>query len=295
MRLFTLIVLTTLLLAGCSGSGGESGSSGSTKSFGLEDSSEIRGNVAGDYAKASGTYVIRRSGYTTTNASVILEETNSYGGVNTVIKSTSEKITDKSTGEILQSVSQNYFSKKNGIEYHTFTQGNDKNFYAVNALNGLASFTEFIINHGSFSAYYTYDTCSSYQTEICSNRNRVATVNASYTKIGIETIETPLGQFQTYEIKYTLTQTSNDTDAFSNASASGTGWFYPSLGYIKQEFTVQINDLSPALTIEASLTVDETNISRFTRNERATDYLPQILPPNINTLPKEIAAEILQR
>jgi len=45
MRLFTLIVLTTLLLAGCSGSGGESGSSGSAKSFGLEDSSEIRGTL----------------------------------------------------------------------------------------------------------------------------------------------------------------------------------------------------------------------------------------------------------
>ena len=91
MRLFTLIVLTTLLLAGCSGSGGESGSSGSAKSFGLEDSSEIRGNVAGDYAGATGVYTFRRSGYSTETADVTIEETNSYGGINVVVKTVSEK------------------------------------------------------------------------------------------------------------------------------------------------------------------------------------------------------------
>ena len=286
---YLLTVLVTILLSSCGTGGGESGSSGSTKSFGLEDSSEIRGNVAGDYARANGTYVIRRFGYPTTNASVILEETNSYGGVNTVIKSTSEKVTDKSTGEISQSVSQEYYSKKNGLEYHTFKQGNDKNFYAVNALNGLANFTEYLINNGSFSTYYTYDTCSSYQTEICSNRNQVATVNVSYTKIGVETITTDLGQFQAYKIKYTLTQTSNNTNAFPNVSASATGWFYPSLGYVKQESTFQFNDYSPAITIEASLTISETNISRFSRNKESLDYLPQISLPNINMIPKEIA------
>jgi|TARA_A100001015_G_scaffold172686_1_gene191914 hypothetical protein len=288
MRLFTSIILTTLLLAGCNESGGDSGNSGSTKSFSLESSSEIRGNVAGDYAKASGTYTYRRPGYSTSNASVILEETNSYGGVNTIIKSTSQRVTDKSTGDISQSVSQDYYSKKNGLEYHTFTQGIDDNFYAVNALNGLADFTEFLINNGSFSTYYTYDTCSSYETEICSNRNQVATVSASYTNIGIETIETPLGRFQAYKIKAALTRTSNDTNAFSNISSSGTAWFYPSFGFVKQEFTTQFNDYSPAITMDATLTVDETNISRFSRKKAQQNHLPQLAFLRTIELPKEI-------
>ena len=235
--------------------------------------------TAGDYFSYTGTVKLQRSGYSESNLNVEWEETYSNGGGSRIVSSSSQKTVDQSNGDISQYVSSTYYENRGGVDYLILEQGNDENFYAVNELNGEPVAVYNVINGGSFSTYFTYSSCTSYSSNTCSNPSQVAAIQVSYTLIGTESVTTPAGIFESYKIKAMATQTSNDTDAFSNTSQSAMMWYYPALGTVKQTWTYQLSDYSPAIIGEATKILKSTNNNKYSRNRigKGTNFIQPIM------------------
>jgi hypothetical protein len=279
MRFFLLVVSLVSLLSGCGTGGGDSGG-GSVKTLNLVGNSEIRDFTPGDYIEYTGTYEFNRYGYTTSQASGIIEQTQSSNG-NSIISSTSIKITHDSTvgGALQQETDQSIYYNYSDGQYLMFEQGGDQNFYAVNELKGLKLPLRTIIEDGSYGTIYSKGSCDSYTSSVCSNSNIIALVNITYTLIGTETVSTEIGNFETYNIKVISNQTSNNTDIYSNNAISGNLWIFPPIGTVKQTYTHQSKDLSPVLVTEGTWILKSTNIKSYSRkNGSSNSTLPFFNP-----------------
>ena len=266
-----------VVLAGCSPSD-EGGGGGSTaKSYGLTEGGTVRNMTAGDYWKYTGSLTVRQ-GSTAVDADYEVEETNSNAGVTqysslpVTVHTTSSKLVSRTDGSVEQSTKQNHYVTSGGIDYLIMEQGADNLFYAVNQLNGEPYAVAKLVTDGSYSTGYTIGTCSSYTNFNCVNHTTVANYTINYTIIGTETVSTTVGNFESHKINFSGTQTSI-TSAFSNASLSGTYWYYPALGIVKVNYTSSFTDYSPALINEATITLNQTNNSKYSRSKRGLNLM----------------------
>jgi hypothetical protein len=268
-----LAFLLLVVLAGCSPSDEGGGGGGSTaKSYSLAEGGSVRNLTAGDYFKYTGTSELQQGYSTKVPATSVYEQSISSGGYtlyssNPIIISASTLVLTDLSGAIVQSTSADYYVNSGGIDYHMMEQGNDDLFYAVNQLNGIANTPVKIITDGSYSQAYTYDACSSYLSYTCVSPTTVASVTATYTLIGTETVSTSIGNFESYKIKMTITQTSINTNAFSNYDGTSTVWYHPSLGMVKQTVIQTLKDYSPQIISTAEITLNATNNSKYSRNQ----------------------------
>ena len=275
-----LAFLLLVVLAGCSPSD-EGGGGGSTaKSYGLTEGGTVRNMTAGDYWKYTGTFTAK-SGSNTVNYSVEIEETNSssavtYSSFPVLVNSATRKLVSKSDGSVEQGVTQYHYVSSGGIDYMVMEQGADNLFYAINQLNGEPYPSAKIVSDGSYSTAYTKGTCTSYTNFNCTNHTTIANYTSNLTLIGTETVSTPIGNFETHKIKFSGTQTSIYTTAFSNVSMSATYWYYPALGIVKMSYTSEFTDYSPSLINEVTITLNSTNNSKYSRSKRGLDLMAPI-------------------
>ena len=274
-----LAFLLLVVLSGCSPSD-EGGGGGSTvKSYGLTEGGTVRNMTAGDYWKYTGTVSAKQAGSATTTFDVETETTHSNGGLTQyslnpiIISASTRKSVARDDGQVSQEATQNYYVVSGGVDYFVMEQGADNLFYAINKLNGEPYAAAKIVSDGSYSTGYTIDACGSYSGYTCVSPTTVANVTATYTIIGTETVSTPMGNFESHKIKATITQTSISTSAFSNLSASVTYWYYPALGIVKQTYTTQFTDYSPALINEGTTTMNSTNNSKYSRSKRELNLM----------------------
>lgn len=285
----TLVFFLLVVLFGCSPSDEGGGSSGSsTKSYSLAEGGTVR-NITPGYSITHTGSLTARQGTSSATADYQNIRSTADGGIlqyssnPIVVISNSRKLTDKSSGQIEQSVSQDYYVTASGKDYWVLDQGANGLWYAVNQLQGLEDPTAKIVYSGSHSTYLTLNTCSSVDSNYsCINPTTVVESNGTWTKLGIETITTSLGTFETYKISETITQTSYNTSAYNNASISSIIWYYPDLGIVKREYTAQFNDYSPPLINEVTTTLKSTNNSKYSRNQRGiTSLTPMFISPII--------------
>jgi hypothetical protein len=273
-----LVFLLLVVLVGCSPSDEGGGSSGSTaKSYSLAEGGTVRNMTAGDYWKYTGTSN-GQQGSTKVSADITFEVSNANGGYtqyssNPIIINASTLVMNNSDGTVFQSTSQNYYVNSGGIDYHVMEQGDDNLFYAVNQLNGVPNIPAKVVSDGSYSSAYTLDACGTFTGYSCINPTTIANVTSTYTLLGTETVSTSIGNFESYKIRMTLTQTSINTNAFSNLSGTSTVWYHPALGMVKQTATSSSSDYSPAIISEFTINLNTTNNSKYSRNQRKQDLL----------------------
>ena len=267
LAFFLLVVLT-----GCSSSDGGGGGS-TAKSYSLAEGGSVRNLTAGDYFQYTGTWNLQQ-GTSKDSATIVYEDSVSSGGYTIyssnpiIIWSKSIVAVSNSDGSKVQSTSADYYVNSRGIDYHIMEQGADNLFYAVNQLNGIANTPVKIITDGSYSQTYTYDACSSYVGYTCVSPTTIVNYVGTYTLIGTETVSTPIGNFESYKIKYNYNQTSINTDAFSNSEGTSTIWYHPSLGLVKQTATQTLKEYSPDMISDIEITLSATNNSKYSRNQR---------------------------
>lgn len=274
-----LVFLLLVVLVGCSPSDEGGGSSGSTaKSYSLAEGGTVRNLTAGDYWKYTGTGNAQQ-GSTKVSSDITLELSHANGGYtqyssNPIIISASTIVMkNNSDGTVFQSTSQDYYVNSGGIDYHVMEQGDDNLFYAVNQLNGVPDISAKVVSDGSYSSAYTLDACGAFTGYSCINPTTIANVTSTYTLLGTETVSTSIGNFESYKIRMTLTQTSINTNAFSNLSGTSTVWYHPALGMVKQTATSSSSDYSPAIISEFTINLNATNNSKYSRNQRKQDLL----------------------
>ena len=273
LAFFLLVVLT-----GCSSSDGGGGGGSTAKSHSLAEGGSVQNMRAGDYWKYTGTTTYRQSSieerYTT-----IYERSFASGGYTQyssnpiIVDATTINLTYEVNGSVSQSTSADYYIKSGSVDYQIMQQGNDDLFYAVNQLNGTPEILGKSVTQGSSSSSYTLDACSFYSGYTCVSPTTVANVTLTNTLIGTETVSTSIGNFESYKIRTSLTVKSNNTDAFSNYNGSAINWYYPALGVVKQTYTVSYTDYSPSLVVESEITLNSTNNSKYSRNQRGLNLM----------------------
>jgi hypothetical protein len=283
-----LVFLLLVVLVGCSPSGEGGGSSGSTaKSYSLAEGGSVRNMTTGDYWKYTGT-TIGQQGSSRVTADLNFELSYASGGYtqyssNPIIISASTLVMKNNGVIVFQGTSQEYYVNSGGIDYHVMEQGEDDLFYAVNQLNGEPNIPAQVINNGSYSSAYTFDTCGTFTGYSCINPTTIANVTATYTLLGTETVSTSIGNFESYKIRMTTTQTSINTNAFPNMSGTSTIWYYPPLGMVKQTATTSSSDYSPPIIQEFTVTLNTTNNSRYSRGQNRVDFMnPFVILKMIN-------------